>query len=127
MYNLFRFINEQTQDLQSKVKATLGADVLEHMDSDEVFLRSGALAASMTICQAMWRPLRPEEDRIGLVRKVYSGILKKGGFMRPHKAVAAPALAIAGPMSEWFKSAAPQKRSGGEFVPLEVSVKRATA
>jgi hypothetical protein len=108
LYNLVRFVNEQTLPLQQIVGDTIGADVLDSMATERVFLESGALAASMTLCQAMWRELRSSEDRQALVRRVYNGIGKKAGFLQPHKSVAALALEMAGPLSEWKPVVAPQ-------------------
>jgi hypothetical protein len=65
-----------------------GADPLD-FDRDDVCIRAGAMAASMTILQAFWRELRPGEDRVSLVRKCIRALSasSRGKLMKPHACV----------------------------------------
>ena len=67
LYGSFRWVSEKTSELRAKASALVIEIVFV---KDETFIRSGALAASLSLLQAYWKPLKQGEDRLSLVRKI---------------------------------------------------------
>ena len=88
LYNSFRWASETTVGLRSAADK-LGIKI--NFDMCETFVRAGATAASLTLLQAYWRPLKQGEDRVALIRRVVRALDPKvrGVLMRAHTSVTA--------------------------------------
>ena len=74
-YAAHRFF-EKTLTLKKDFKASLNIDLADCASGGEVGA-VGKLLASLTMVQAMYRPLKPDETRQGLLIKCNSGMLSK--------------------------------------------------
>ena len=88
LYKQWKWFNEATKNMRDTLAAVCGQTVLDEKLLS-IVIRAGSVAASMTMIQALWRPLRETEDRASLLRRCIRGLSMEGRkeFMKPHASV----------------------------------------
>lgn len=89
LFSDFRWLSETAAPFLGAMKTLNGEVDPFNFETDEVSIRAGAMAASMTILQSFWRALRPGEDRVSLVRKCIRAMnpATRGKLMKAHACV----------------------------------------
>ncbi|CAK0878035.1 unnamed protein product, partial [Prorocentrum cordatum] len=89
LYQEFRWVSDNTAELRKMLAEFNNGEPMINFETDEVFQRAGKLAASSTMMQSFWRPLKPEESRTTLVRRCVRALNPdvRGVLMKPHACV----------------------------------------
>jgi hypothetical protein len=83
---------------------------------DEAFVRCGGMAASVTLIQALWRDLKPSEDRVQLIRKCIRALDPdiRGPLVKPFACVQSAMHDVKAVAVDARLPGAPEKRQAEE-------------
>ena len=89
LYSEWRWFSECTTSLREILTELNEGVAVVDLRSNDTCVRAGKLSGSMTVMQALWRPLRQDETRSALMERCLRALCPATRpFMQPHACVA---------------------------------------